>query len=85
MNNVSFIFGILLIFSTIMLLIGLFMKQTNGLFWARSVYQFKCDQNNPQYENERRIGQQATVLIFKYIPIFFIFCLVMFLLSFCYR
>lgn len=51
-----------------LLIIALFMKISNGLFWARTIEQYKQAKNDPNFKQERDAGKKITNWIFKYIP-----------------
>lgn len=54
--------------SGLLLAIGFFMKRSDGLFFSRTITQYKRDKNNPEYERERYVGKTTSEYILKYIP-----------------
>lgn len=67
--------------SGFLLLIAIFMKKSDGLFLARTINQYKDDQNNPEYEKERQVGKNASKYILKYVPPFFLGFLILLILK----
>lgn len=67
--------------SGFLLAIALFMKRSNGLFFARSITQYKKDKNNPNYEKERYIGSTTSDYLLKYVPPIFIGFLILLILK----
>lgn len=75
----AIVFGGLLV-TSILLAFALLLRQTNGLFWARTTEQFKKDRHNPRFAKERNAGQRFSVLVIHYVsPIFVAFLLLLIL------
>lgn len=68
--------------SGLLILTAIFLKKSNGLFFARTLDQYKSDKNNPKYEKERYVGKNVSKYIFKYVPPLFIGFLILLILKF---
>lgn len=67
MESKLVIIGILFFISLIVVILGYVIKQTNGLFLSRLPSDFKKDRFDPEFENERRIGNKISKFILKWI------------------
>ncbi|MGI6156268.1 MAG: hypothetical protein ACOYEB_10130 [Enterococcus lemanii] len=68
---------ILLFFSFILIGLAFILKQTKGLFWARPPQNFLRDRDKPINEAERIIGQRVATAILSFVPLVFIFLLIL--------
>ncbi|EJC3743709.1 hypothetical protein P8942_03760 [Enterococcus faecium] len=60
---------VILLFGSLLLIgIGLVTKATGGLFWSRPPQNYFQDRNNPNFEEERRVGNRLSNTLLKYIP-----------------
>lgn len=71
-----------LFFSSLFLVIfGLLIKSTGGLFWARPFEDFFQDRYDPKFKEERRIGLKLSNILLTYVPPVSIFLFFLFFLS----
>ena len=68
--------------SGLLLTCAFFMKISNGLFFSRTIEQYKKDQYDPRFEKEQNIGKTFTRITFKYVPPFFTSFLILLILKF---
>lgn len=63
-----------------LLLLALMIRLTHGLFFSRTPKRFLEDQNDPRYDNERRVGLAFSRFVLHYLPPFFLGFLILSLL-----
>lgn len=68
---------ILLFFCFVLIGLAFILNQTNGLFWSRPPQNFLRDRDKPIHEAERKIGQRVATAILSFVPLVFIFLLIL--------
>jgi len=66
----------------LLLLFGVLLKLTNGLFIARLPWDFIRHREDPSYEAERRTGKACSDFVFRYVPPFFLGFLAILILAY---
>lgn len=54
--------------SVILLLLGLCLRATDGLFFSRTPQRFKSDRHDPNYEVERQVGLKVSNGLLRFSP-----------------
>lgn len=69
MSNHEWLQLIQLVFIVLVMLIviALILKSTNGLFWARTTYQFKIHKQDARFKFEREFGTKIRLLIQRFL------------------